>query len=311
MSLTDDFNPRKTHCLFGLNKTFIFLNNLIEKNKFPRALLLTGNKGIGKATLINHFMINYFDSNNYDKNRNSLIDKNIFFEKIQKNSYPNIVFLNDHYIKNLNIDEIRSLKSQLQKSVINNDKRFIILDEIDKLSINCANALLKMIEEPSNNNFFILINNKSKPLLETIKSRCIEIKLIISEKERIHNTNKLMEYFEQKTNLDINLVKTSPGNFLRYNKIFNDLDLDFEGNFLENIKSILDLFKKERNLFIKDLLLFFTDYYTQLSRLKNNIQSIKVIENRSFIVKNINDFFMYNLNQNSLINSIENKLINE
>ena len=37
----------------------------------------------------------------------------------------------------------------------------------------------------------------------------------------------------------------------------------------------------------------------------------KIIENRTFIVKSINDFFLYNLSQNTLLNSIENKLSNE
>ena len=37
---------------------------------------------------------------------------------------------------------------------------------------------LKIIEEPNKNNYFILINNKSKNLIDTIKSRCIEIKII-------------------------------------------------------------------------------------------------------------------------------------
>ena len=51
--------------------------------------------------------------------------------------------------------------------------RFIIFDDIEKININSINSLLKIIEEPTIKNYFILINNKSKPLLETIRSRCI------------------------------------------------------------------------------------------------------------------------------------------
>ena len=42
--------------------------------------------------------------------------------------------------------------------------------------------LLKIIEEPSKKNYFILINNKSKPILDTIKSRSLEIKIISKRK---------------------------------------------------------------------------------------------------------------------------------
>ena len=39
---------------------------------------------------------------------------------------------------------------------------------LNYLIIIVLNALLKIIEEPSKNNYFILINNKSKPLIETL-----------------------------------------------------------------------------------------------------------------------------------------------
>ena len=60
---------------------------------------------------------------------------------------------------------------------------------------NSLNALLKIIEEPGKNNYFFLINNKSKPLLETIKSRSLEIKIVLNEKKRIEIINHLIDFF--------------------------------------------------------------------------------------------------------------------
>ena len=40
---------------------------------------------------------------------------------------------------------------------------------------------LKIIEEPTKNNYFIFINNKTKPILETIKSRSLELKIILNK----------------------------------------------------------------------------------------------------------------------------------
>ena len=57
--------------------------------------------------------------------------------------------------------------------------RFIILDDIELFNLNSLNALLKIIEEPTQKNYFILINNKTRPLLETLKSRALEIKIFL------------------------------------------------------------------------------------------------------------------------------------
>ena len=173
MSISTYFNPKKTTCLFGLQEQFKLLNKLIQYNKFPNALLLSGKKGLGKSTLINHLLYNYFDRDNYDVENCILQKKSIFYKQYLDNLNPNIIYLNELDFKNAKIEDIRALKDQLLKTSINNDKRFIILDDVEMLNINSLNALLKIIEEPPNNNYFVLINNRSKPLLETIYSRCI------------------------------------------------------------------------------------------------------------------------------------------
>ena len=62
------------------------------------------------------------------------------------------------------------------------------------LIIIVLNALLKIIEEPSKKNYFFLINNKSKPVTETIKSRSIELKIILSENQRLEIIDKLINH---------------------------------------------------------------------------------------------------------------------
>ena len=46
----------------------------------------------------------------------------------------------------------------INKSSFNNIPRFILIDNIEHLNKNSTNALLKIIEEPNNNVFFILIH---------------------------------------------------------------------------------------------------------------------------------------------------------
>ena len=60
------FNPLESDILIGPADHFLFLKDLISKDKLPKVILLTGKKGIGKLTLISHLMHFYFDNHNYD-----------------------------------------------------------------------------------------------------------------------------------------------------------------------------------------------------------------------------------------------------
>ena len=298
------FNPKKTMRLVGLYKRFNFFKKLILEEKFPQALIFSGDKGLGKSTLIFHLMYYYFDKQNYDEKKNLIIKENYIFKQINENLYPGIIYLNGSKLKNIKIDDVRNLRTDLLKTSFTK-KRFIILDDVELFNTNSLNALLKVIEEPRKNNYFILINNQTKPILATIKSRCLEIKLIMSDNKKKQITNTLLNYFNLEEILDQNLITVSPGNFLRINYFFVEKKIDIEGDPISNLSKILNLYKKEKDIFYRDLLLFFADYYLIINKSRKTSNSKKFIENRSFVVKNINDFFLYNLSQNTLLNSLE------
>ena len=135
--------------------------------------MLSGNKGLGKSTLVNHFLYSIFDPKNYDLNNNIILSTSVLHRKIIQNIFSNIIYLKGSDYKSVKIDDIRNLKDLIFKSSLLDKDRFIILDDVELFNINSLNALLKIIEEPNKINFFILINNKSKPLLETINSRAL------------------------------------------------------------------------------------------------------------------------------------------
>ena len=304
MNFKNYFNPKKTMRLVGLYEKFNFFKKLILEEKFPQALIFSGDKGLGKSTLIFHLMYYYFDKQNYDEKNNLVIKENNIFKQINENLYPGIIYLDGSKLKNIKIDDVRNLRNDLLKTPFTK-KRFIILDDVELFNTNSLNALLKVIEEPRKNNYFILINNQTKPILATIKSRCLEIKLIMSDNKKKQITNTLLNYFNLGEILDQNLITVSPGNFLRINYFFVEKKIDIEGDPISNLSKILNLYKKEKDIFYRDLLLFFADYYLIINKSGKTSNKKKFIENRSFVVKNINDFFLYNLSQNTLLNSLE------
>ena len=300
-----NFNPKKTTRLFGLENEFNFLKKMISSDKFPKTLMLTGNRGVGKSTMISHLMHYYFDKKNYNETENTFVNESFFLNQFIENLFPNILYLNGSDYRNVRIDDIRKIINDLNKSPIKKDKRFIILDDIDSFNINSLNALLKIIEDPGKNNFFILINNKSNKLLNTIKSRSIEIKIMINNKARLSISTSLLKYFNQERIFDENLVSSTPGNFLKFNYIFNNNSLDINEKFLTNFSNILRIYKKEKDIFYKEMLLFFVEYNFQKLKSQEMLNNKKLIEKRLMILKNINDFFLYNLNQNTLLSNLE------
>ena len=198
------FDSKNSLSLFGLDKNFEFISKLYSNQNLPRVIMFSGNKGSGKATLINHFLYSIFDIENYDLENLNTSGNSIFLKQFQNNIFSNIIYISGADFKSMKIEDIRNLKKIILQSTISNKDRFIILDDIELFNHNSLNALLKTIEEPSKKNYFFLINNKSKPLLETIKSRALEIKLILSESKRL----KIIERLSKGSNTYNNCKKT-------------------------------------------------------------------------------------------------------
>ena len=307
MNILSNFDPKKCLSLIGYDDNFTFFCKLLSEDKFPKVILLSGEKGIGKTTFISHLMHYYFDRENYDIKKKIILSKGKFHFQFLENIHSNIFYLDGSNYQSVKIEDIRKLKDNLQKTPLNNERRFVILDNIEIFNLNSLNALLKIIENPNKNNHFILINNKSKTLLDTIRSRCIEFKIMLKKKEKKKAILTVSKNLNQEIIFDLDIVETSPGNFLKFNFIFNENKLSIEDDYLINVKKILSFYKKERNIFYKDLLLFFTDYFLKQNKKRKIINNEEYIMNRHYLIDNINNFFLYNLNQNSLLNAIDAK----
>ena len=286
MNISEYNDPKNSLVLFGLENKLDFLIKLYNLKKIPRILMISGKKGVGKFTLINHFLNYIYDKDNYDLKNRSINNQTQFYKQYLNNISSDIIHLSGDNFKNVKIEDIRDLKSKILKTTISKKERFIILDDIELFNTNSLNALLKIIEEPTSNNYFVLINSKTKHLIETIYSRSLEVKILLSNEERI----KVIESLIAKNNLEV--------------------FIDFNKDVLKNLKILFNLYRKNKDKNLINFILFLTDYnFHNLKEKKiDNIE--KIIENKSFIINNINKFFKYNLNQNSLINAINDKLSN-
>ena len=308
-------NILSTYKLYGYDNLFLEFDNLLNNNLLPNKILLSGANGIGKYTFAVHF-INYVLSKNEDDSysfKSKQININNKSFKLMNNStHPNFSLINLKINKkNIEIEQIRNIINYSQKSSFNQNKRFILIDNIELLTKNASNSLLKLLEEPPENLYFILIHDNSYRILETIKSRSINFKINFTNKSIIQITKKIIG--EE----DFSTINNT------YLKMYNSIgDLVFLNNFAKKyeiniksytIKELLNyiiskkLYKKdsELNIFIYRLIQFllFETFYLS----KDN----KIYDLYKYFILKMNNTIKYNLDIESLFFEFKNTLINE
>ena len=300
--------------LYGMEKYFNEIIKLYDKEIMPNKILLSGKKGIGKSTLAHH-IINYILSKkeeyNYDK-KNFIINKeNKSYKLIEKNSHPNfyLIDLIDEK-KNIDIAQIRAMISYTNKSCFNNMPRFILIDNIENLNKNSVNALLKVVEEPNLNIFFILIHNNLKPLLPTLKSRCLDFKINFSFDESVKITNLLIdENFFDLMNQDLINYYNSPGEIINLLNYANEKKINLKNySLIEIINLIIDSAHYKKNKLIKLLLINFIElYFLKQYKLSKGCNLLSNFY-RNFIYK-IHNTEKFNLDEESLFLEFKSKLL--
>jgi DNA polymerase-3 subunit delta' len=79
--------------------------------------------------------------------------------------------------RSISVDQVRGLQRLFSTTASMSPWRVVIIDAIDDLERNAANALLKNLEEPPPHSLFLLVSHAPERLLPTIRSRCRQIRL--------------------------------------------------------------------------------------------------------------------------------------
>ena len=308
-------NILSTYKLYGYDNLFLEFDNLLNNNLLPNKILLSGANGIGKYTFAVHF-INYVLSKNEDDSysfKSKQININNKSFKLMNNStHPNFNLINLKINKkNIEIEQIRNIINYSQKSSFNQNKRFILIDNIELLTKNASNSLLKLLEEPPENLYFILIHDNSYRILETIKSRSINFKINFTNKSIIQITKKIIgdEDFSTINNTYLKMYN-SIGDLVFLNNFAKKYEINIESYTIKELLNYIiskKLYKKdpELNIFIYKLIQFllFETFYLS----KDN----KIYDLYKYFILKMNNTIKYNLDIESLFFEFKNTLINE
>jgi DNA polymerase III subunit delta' len=142
------------------------LLNSYEKDRLAHAYLFEGEKGTPKLDLaIDFAKLLYCEAP--VKPCNNCIS----CMRIDHRNHPNIILIEPDG-NTLKKEQILYLQKEYAKTNLEEGPKVYIIDQIDKMSVNASNSILKFIEEPLEDTYTILITDQVHQILPTIISRC-------------------------------------------------------------------------------------------------------------------------------------------
>ncbi|MCL2295009.1 MAG: hypothetical protein FWC36_09120 [Spirochaetes bacterium] len=106
--------------------------------------------------------------------------------------------VNEYKFTNIPVDQIRKVSYWVRFSGYGN-KKIIIIENAENMNDSSRNALLKILEEPPNNTFFILLTCRPGEIIPTIKSRLRKYE--ITERSIQENKTVIERIFKEETRI--------------------------------------------------------------------------------------------------------------
>lgn len=154
------------------------LDRLIDdyrQGRLPQALLLSGAQGIGKEELAGYLATVLLCDDTADKPCGHCTA----CQRLARGVHANMLKLAlAPREKSIKIDQLRKLLESLSLNPLQAGRRVVIMLDIDTMTVQAQNALLKSLEEPDEGTYFLLSTKNEQAVLPTIMSRCRLMRLL-------------------------------------------------------------------------------------------------------------------------------------
>ncbi len=265
----------------GYDQLIVNFTDNLKANNLPAVHLFEAPLGSGKRCLSEYLAAELLGTTSSQYSELSL--------------HPDLLII-DHQLesgvkKEISIATTRKIKDFLQLTAAQSNNKVVIIDCLDKLNHAAANSILKILEEPPANCYFLLVCHNSANILATINSRCqkitlprlskIDIQTILQEHALAEDLEILYELFPYQ-----------PGEILRFHeneglnllKKFSELVEAQDKAALKAAISALD-FSKKPELFGNFQVIFHHIIYQQIKEDLDKAQLISELHNF------LNDFY--------------------
>jgi DNA polymerase-3 subunit delta' len=183
----EEQHPRDTDTLLGHEAAEGHLLRWWNSGRMPHALLISGPRGIGKATLayrMARFVLSQGATPDAAAASLYVAADDPVFRRVSQESHAGLLSFERTYddkAKRLRgeivVGEIRKLRPFFGATAGEGGWRVAIVDAADEVNVNGANALLKQLEEPPRKGLLIMVAHAPGRLLPTIRSRCQNLTL--------------------------------------------------------------------------------------------------------------------------------------
>jgi DNA polymerase-3 subunit delta' len=173
---------------FGHEEAVRFFRESLDSGRLHHAWLITGQEGIGKATFALKAALRVLAGGQGEIAAPGLDvpETHPAAKLVAAGSHPDLKVLErlakessttGELARSITVDQVRGLQRLFATTASLSPWRVVIIDSIDDLERNAANALLKNLEEPPAHSLFLLVSHAPERLLPTIRSRCRLLRL--------------------------------------------------------------------------------------------------------------------------------------
>ena len=250
--------------MIGHEKIKNGLFEAINKNKFTHAHIFVGEKGIGKSILADLISAKLLGLN-YPRDHVDIIHWGL-----------------DKGKNSIGVNTIRSINEECNKKPFEGDKKVIIINDGDKITLQAQNAFLKTIEDPPLNVFIFILCEDLESILDTIKSRCCihKLKPLNDEEMSQFIRGKYNNISEQQLKVISAFGKGVPG---KVEKLIENTEFDYvRSTIFEIIQRVKDI--------NSEISLVYEKFFSEYTNMSNDILDIMVTVIRDVIIyKEIGD----------------------
>jgi DNA polymerase-3 subunit delta' len=158
----------------------------LDQGRLHHAWLLAGPEGVGKALFADKAALLMLaqGAGPVDGQGLDVPDDHPTARLAAAGSHPDLMRLErltkesgTELARSISVDQVRGLQRLFATTASMSRRRAVVIDAIDDLERNAANALLKNLEEPPPDTLFLLVSHSPERLLPTIRSRCRLLRL--------------------------------------------------------------------------------------------------------------------------------------